>query len=48
MKKEQKQQKAKLNLEDLEIESFKMAKNVTGGHGCWSEAHTSCAGGGPC
>jgi len=49
MKKEQK--KEKLNLDDLEIESFeaKVAPIVTGGAtGFLSCKHSSCVGGGPC
>lgn len=50
MKKETK--KEKLNLEDLEIESFetKVAPVVTGGAsgGFWSCKNSSCVGGGPC
>jgi hypothetical protein len=51
MKKEKKD-KAKLNLDHLEIESFetKMAPVVTGGAsgGFWSCKNSSCVGGGPC
>lgn len=52
MKKEKKD-KLKLNLEDLEIESFetKMAPIVVGGGSTpsiLSCAHSSCARGGPC
>jgi hypothetical protein len=49
MKKEQK--KEKLNLDDLEIESFetKVAQIVVGGAtGFLSCKNSSCVGGGPC